>query len=199
MNNDDTLIDLPELLKQTGLKEPYIRKCLREFKPFLMPYMERGDNNRILFSSNATAIFIKIRDEKKKGFNLSTIRKRMFPKEEPTSSNTDINQDKEVVERADKPGQTEDNVDIIMELKDELHKTELEKKEVEYQHELLKNNIKALPGGSPEQLNKNFQRLLELSTTLEIQTRGLFGRKKNEELWNEVKQILKGEKINTKA
>ncbi len=63
-----------DLAKVTGLKEPFIRRCLRELKDIFEPHIERGAKNSLVLSSSIIPIFDKIKQDKANGLSLPAIK-----------------------------------------------------------------------------------------------------------------------------
>ncbi len=63
-----------ELAKLTGLKEPFIRRCLRELKDIFEPHIERGAKNSLVLASSIIPIFDKIKQDKANGLSLPAIK-----------------------------------------------------------------------------------------------------------------------------
>lgn len=68
------------VIKTTGFSYDYIRKITKELQPILSPYMQRGDNNSILFDSNAMVIFDQVKQLKQSGLNIKSIRENLMSK-----------------------------------------------------------------------------------------------------------------------
>lgn len=71
------------VITTTGLSYDYIRKIIKELQPILQPYMQRGDNNSIVFDSNAMVIFDQIKQLKQSGLNIKSIKEKMMSKPSP--------------------------------------------------------------------------------------------------------------------
>ena len=61
MTYTNTIQNIKEL---TGLKEPFIRKMFLELNDLFKPYVKRGNNNSLLFDSNAMMIWDKVKQLK---------------------------------------------------------------------------------------------------------------------------------------
>lgn len=186
---------IDELIKATGLTEGFIRKCLREFRGILDPHLKRGENNALLFDSNALTIFDQIKQEKEKGYSLPSIRERLFKNYEQPNKQA-VNQENEVgqtrINQDDKPQEiASGSKDKLDELKDRLHQVEIEKLSVKHELDLIKNNLKLLPaGGDPHKL----QELIYIISKLEDKTKSRFRRGTEvKSLWGELKSVLRGE------
>ncbi|MCP4051086.1 MAG: hypothetical protein GY730_10320, partial [bacterium] len=69
---------IKDIAEKTGLKELFVRRCIREMKDFFEPHIERGVKNSLVLDSNVMPIFDKIKQDKDKGISLSTIRKNLL-------------------------------------------------------------------------------------------------------------------------
>ncbi len=69
---------IKDIAEQTGLKELFVRRCIREMKDFFEPHIERGVKNSLVLDSNIMPIFDKIKQDKEKGISLSTIKKNLL-------------------------------------------------------------------------------------------------------------------------
>ena len=63
-----------DICKFTGLKEPFIRRCIRECRDLLNQWSIRGDNNSILFEDSALKFFDRVKQLKEEGANLVQIK-----------------------------------------------------------------------------------------------------------------------------
>ncbi len=63
-----------DLAKLTGLKEPFVRRCLRELKNIFEPHIERGAKNSLVLASSIIPIFDKIKQDKANGLSLPAIK-----------------------------------------------------------------------------------------------------------------------------
>ena len=68
---------IEQIVDHTGLKLKFVRKCVNRFKPFLEPYMQRGDNNRILFNSSGLMVFDQIKQLKEQALTLPKIEQNL--------------------------------------------------------------------------------------------------------------------------
>ncbi|MEK7432844.1 MAG: hypothetical protein AABZ74_06915 [Cyanobacteriota bacterium] len=68
------------VITTTGFSYDYIRKIIKELQPILSPYMQRGDNNSILFDSNAIVIFDQVKQLKQGGLNIKSIKEKLMSK-----------------------------------------------------------------------------------------------------------------------
>lgn len=71
MNYSYTITDI---CKFTGLKEPFVRRCIRECRQMLGQWSIRGDNNSILFADSALKFFDRVKQLKEEGANLVQIK-----------------------------------------------------------------------------------------------------------------------------
>lgn len=72
MSNQYTIQDL---VKLTALKEPFLRRCIRECKSSFEGTFIRGDNNSMLFDDNGLILFDRVKQWKESGHNLMDIKK----------------------------------------------------------------------------------------------------------------------------
>lgn len=72
MSNQYTIQDL---VKLTALKEPFLRRCIRECKSSFEGTYIRGDNNSMLFDDNGLILFDRVKQWKESGHNLMDIKK----------------------------------------------------------------------------------------------------------------------------
>ena len=80
MNYSYTVSDI---CKFTGLKEPFIRRCIRECRDLLSQWSIRGDNNSILFEDSALKFFDRVKQLKEEGANLVQIKSVLLKELEP--------------------------------------------------------------------------------------------------------------------
>lgn len=184
-------MNIEELIRTTGLKEAFIRKCLRELKELFDPYISRGPNNSIVFDSNALTIFDQIKQEKERGHGLPTIREKLFKgmdkpvKLEPQEGAQGQTNQPLI------PEQTASfSLEKVIELKDKLHEIEIEKIQAQNELQMIKNNLKLLPaGGDPIRLQEVIYNL----SKLEEKTKSKFGKNKEvKQLWETLKGTLRG-------
>ena len=69
------MYNMKQFQKATGMKESYIRRCVKELRPILAKHITRGANNSLMFDSSAVVIFQRIKELKKEGYSLDAIRK----------------------------------------------------------------------------------------------------------------------------
>lgn len=75
MNYSYTITDI---CKFTGLKEPFVRRCIRECREMLNQWSIRGDNNSILFEDSALKFFDRVKQLKEEGANLVQIKSTLL-------------------------------------------------------------------------------------------------------------------------
>ena len=75
MNYSYTITDI---CKFTGLKEPFVRRCIRECREILNQWSIRGDNNSILFEDSALKFFDRVKQLKEEGANLVQIKSTLL-------------------------------------------------------------------------------------------------------------------------
>lgn len=71
MTYTNTIQNIKEL---TGLKEPFIRKMFLELNDLFKPYVKRGNNNSLLFDSNAMMIWDKVKQLKEQNLSFDDIK-----------------------------------------------------------------------------------------------------------------------------
>ena len=71
MTYTNTIQHIKEL---TGLKEPFIRKMFLELNDLFKPYVKRGNNNSLLFDSNAMMIWDKVKQLKEQNLSFDDIK-----------------------------------------------------------------------------------------------------------------------------
>lgn len=182
-------MNIEELIKTTGLKKAFVRKCLREMREIFEPFISRGPNNSIVFDSNALKIFDQIKQEKERGHGLPSIRDKLFKgmdkpdkPEEKGSSQSQTNQPREEEQTASF------SLERVIELKDKLHKVEIEKIQAQNELQMIRNNLRLLPaGGDPIRL----QEVIYALSKLEEKTKSKFGQSKEvKNLWETLKGTL---------
>ncbi|MCO4782826.1 MAG: hypothetical protein KC646_10930 [Candidatus Cloacimonetes bacterium] len=68
---------ISDICNYTGLKEPFVRRVIRECKELLVEYFRRGDNNSILFDDNGLTVFDRVKQLKQDGASLHEIKARL--------------------------------------------------------------------------------------------------------------------------
>lgn len=92
------MYDINEIAKRVNLETAFIRKCLKELKPFLEKHSQRGESNKILFDDNALILFDRIGQMKAEGLAIPEIKKQLekgMQTETPKTTKgiqTDVNQ-----------------------------------------------------------------------------------------------------------
>ncbi|MCJ8344291.1 hypothetical protein MJH12_02035 [bacterium] len=82
---------IADICSYTGLKEPFVRRVIRECKELLVEYFRRGDNNSILFDDNGLRVFDRVKQLKQDGSSLQEIKQKLAdeldtkPVETPTA------------------------------------------------------------------------------------------------------------------
>ena len=184
-------MNIEELIANTGLKEAFVRKCLRELREIFEPYISRGPNNSIVFDSNALKIFDQIKQEKERGHGLPTIREKLFKGMDKPVKQEPQDGDQSQTNQPSIPEQTASfSLEKVIELKDKLHKVEIEKIQAQNELQLIKNNLRLLPaGGDPIRL----QEVIYALSKLEEKTKSKFGKSKEvKQLWETLKGTLRG-------
>lgn len=93
MEFDKTIKDIEEF---TGLPYHYIIKAIKHLEPLLANYIQRGEKNSILFSSNAMVIFDQIKQMRDNNKSLTSIKKALetsltATKTTKTENETEVN------------------------------------------------------------------------------------------------------------
>ena len=95
------MFTIEQISKQTGLSLSVIRKAINYLKPLLEPYIQRGENNRIFFTSAGFKIWDNIKQYKEQGMALPSIKKELEKIHKP-GSETDETISKEEKEDIEK-------------------------------------------------------------------------------------------------
>jgi len=74
--------------KNTGLSDPFIRKCLKQLDTILKPHYNKGNFNQIEFTQNGYVIFDQINQLKAQGLNIVAIKKHLEKQLENTQTHT---------------------------------------------------------------------------------------------------------------
>ncbi|MEE2923761.1 MAG: hypothetical protein VX619_03170 [bacterium] len=131
MNYSYTVSDI---CKFTGLKEPFIRRCIRECRDLLSQWSIRGDNNSILFEDSALKFFDRVKQLKEEGANLVQIKSVLLKELEPQGLDEKV-QDNHKLEELKVAEASEDGVVTVL-----LNEYKSAQKEVVESH---KNVVKA--------------------------------------------------------
>ncbi len=191
------MLTIEELSKHTGLSINFLRKCQNKIGDILMPYIKRGNKNKLLFDNNAIAIFNEIRHMKEKGFSIPDIKKGL---ENSLNSNKT---------KSSSLSQTENNIELYeriieLEKRHAADQLEWEKERLDKAHalETLKNELKFLPEGkSIKELNNDYflrqkellkqekQKTERLRILGSLKNLGIFSYKKKQNLLNELEKL----------
>lgn len=68
---------IEDIKKRTGLKEPFIRKCIINLDYVFKPYMSRGTNNSFLFDENSMFLWDKIGQLKNQDLTIEKIKEQL--------------------------------------------------------------------------------------------------------------------------
>ena len=68
---------IEDIKKRTGLKEPFIRKCIINLDSTFKPYLSRGSNNSFLFDENSMFLWDKIGQLKNQGLSIDKIKEQL--------------------------------------------------------------------------------------------------------------------------
>ncbi len=69
------MYNVKDIAKLTGLKEPFVRRCIRELKDIFDPHIEeRGAKNSLMLSPSIIPVFEKIKQDKANGLSLPAIK-----------------------------------------------------------------------------------------------------------------------------
>lgn len=169
MSHDKTIKDIETA---TGLSYHYILKCIKYLDPLLNEYIERGEKNSLLFSSNAIVVFDQIKQLKQQSKSLASIKKVMEKQLKQVDKTVDdsVKTEKNTVESENFNivfNRLEKYHTDILNLKDEL--LESQKRE----NKELRNQILLLTDGrSPEMVQaeklRSEQELRDLQKKAEI-------------------------------
>ncbi len=198
--------NINDISTRTSLSVNVLRKCIDRLKPTLQPYMQRGDNNQILFNNSGLIIFDKISQLKTEGLSLPEIelelKKIKLPGQgDETGGKTDKG-------KGTKP-QANDQalLDKLLDLKDELAQekqkglkdtNEKDRRihELEKQKLILENTLKLLPEGkTPEQLKQEYEDRQKKERAkgrivAELKSTGIFQRNKRKKLLSELEKVI---------
>ena len=68
---------IEDIKKRTGLKEPFIRKCINNLDSTFKPYISRGSNNSFLFDENSMFLWDKIGQLKNQELSIDKIKEQL--------------------------------------------------------------------------------------------------------------------------
>ena len=68
---------IEDIKKRTGLKEPFIRKCIINLDSTFKPYLSRGSNNSFLFDENSMFLWDKIGQLKNQELSIDKIKEQL--------------------------------------------------------------------------------------------------------------------------
>lgn len=160
MENTYTITDI---VKQTGLKEKFIRSCVEALKDnVLKNSIKRGNKNSLLFDSNTLTIFDFIKQKYDSGYSISTIKQELIagnlvkqnPKTQENTPKTDsiftlVNDVRNLNETLLKAK------DTILEKEKEIFVKETQILEQGHLISILKNNLKLITDGrTPEEVRE---------------------------------------------
>lgn len=209
----ENMIDIKNLAEQTGLRTDFIGKCYRDLKDTVLqsPMTEKGDKNSTWFSTNAVAIFLKIRAEKERGLPWPKIRKKLFSdfelsgeKQKNSESEQTAKQEQEKTKVA-----SDKEIDRITDLQNKLREAERLKFEMEKEKLRVEGDLKEVraavrpyltDGGGVDSLhhrfneyNKNMSQIQLLVDQLEKSTTSHWLWKHSSEVgekWEKVKELI---------
>lgn len=72
--------DIEQIVELTGLKIDFVKRCTAvsgDIRPLIDKHISYGDNNKLLFDSNALVIFNRISELKKEGHNINVIAEKL--------------------------------------------------------------------------------------------------------------------------
>jgi hypothetical protein len=159
------MLNINELSSRIGFSVVFIRKCLEKLGDILAPYTQRGEFNRILFTSNAVVIFDKIKQLKDDGLSLPEIR-RSLEKDLRTNRKTGGEDSEQTPDKSDKNSDTFSQlIELYQRVNDEKEKRIKDRDEatqrildLEKQNQQLTLTLKLLPEGkSPEELKQAWE------------------------------------------
>ncbi len=89
---------IKDIVEKTGLKDSFVRRCVREMQDIFDPYVERGSKNSFIFDSKVIPIFKKIEQDKDNGLSLLSIKKNLLNNSDILSEN-DLKTDQKTTEQ----------------------------------------------------------------------------------------------------
>ncbi|WP_084511696.1 MerR family transcriptional regulator [Desulfatibacillum aliphaticivorans] len=164
------MFTIEEVQERTGLDISVLRKYIQKLKPYLNPYIRRGESNRLLFDPSSIIIWDKIKQLKEEGYTLPTIKQALesIQKGRADGGQSGESASNESIAKGLKPVSKPDNIDVALlnELKEALKDVALEKEKrlaekdeiIRIQKELNEASkiLLALPEGkSPEDIKKD--------------------------------------------
>ncbi|PCJ18444.1 MAG: hypothetical protein COB02_11155 [Candidatus Cloacimonadota bacterium] len=157
---------IADICSFTGLKEPFVRRVIRECKELMVEYFRRGDNNSILFDDNGLRVFDRVKQLKQEGSSLQEIKQRLeieLVKQEELVDEQEVKSKIEVLKHnpsensvVEKPfwyHEVKDAQEKILEAKNELL---IGKQEVI--HQLKQQMLLIADNRSPEQIQEDKER-----------------------------------------
>lgn len=180
-------MDIAEIKKITGLKEPFIRKCLKEMGEILDPHVSRGTHNSLVFSDSARIIFDNIKQLKEQGNSLPVIKSKLFKQEGQTGedgSKTVSPPDSQTYSNS-KAAEESKALPVanssVLALVNKVHEAEMKQQQAEHQLELIKSNLdRFLPeGGSINDLHNRFNSISNKLSQMQVMINNL-----NRETWS---------------
>jgi len=181
--------DLKSISQQTGLSNSYIRRVIRASKYFVDKYSIKGNNNKLLFDSNALQIFIEMGKKKEEGYTLNkaleqveqTLTNRVKsidkPRQNQEQSQSNYQDEMLINKYIQEVEQTKKLFEQVVTLKSELSQSQNKLEDVE-------NTVKLLADGrSPREVLKE---QLEYSSKIELMEK---------DLQTEKKQLIKSKEI----
>ena len=71
------MFTIEQISERTGMSIHVLRKYINRLKPYLEPYIARGENNRIFFTAPGLIVFDNIKQFKEQGMALPSIKKEL--------------------------------------------------------------------------------------------------------------------------
>jgi DNA-binding transcriptional MerR regulator len=156
------MIDINDIIKATGLQRPFIYRCLREMKEILNPYISTGKNNRKLFNEEILIFFDRIKQDKEQGITIPTIRKKLLNDLDQLTNKTSQTAPNQIDKKQEESFHQNDSemFTSLQTTQKQLHQSEMEKREMEYQLNSIKKELKLLP--APDQIKTILNIVYEL-------------------------------------
>lgn len=172
-------MQIQELLKHTGLKDAFVRKCLREMDDVFKPFIKRGSKNAIIFDSNAVAIFDRIKHEKAQGYSLSSIKDILYKElnKQEKDGKTGIGKTgrtppSEVQTERTKTLKQDAGGEGEIDLRDKLHQFEIAKINAENELEKFKISLSSLrllqDGGTINDIRDRFNEISKKLSMIQV-------------------------------
>lgn len=182
----DTYFSITQICDSLNLEESQVRRAFKELKEFFENCSKRGESNKILFDSNAVAIFKRIKElsDQEPSFSeaLRTVQKEIPNNELPKKEDRSESVEKELITQL---GNAHSKLEDAHR---EAHRASLEAQEARNELRMVQESLKALPAGGDTQKLKE---VVHIFMDLEKWTKPKWGKgKKVEELRERLRDIL---------